>query len=106
MVILLLATGCLIVFIFGADRRFSGVFQASTWRIEDNFLDYWRYDFILLRWCIFLFFSAVWQWRCRITASLDRFLLGHVRVYGYPLFREAGFGRALPLVRLVRLAIV
>ena len=106
MVILLLATGCLIKFVFGADRRFSGGFQASTWRIEDYFLDYWRYDFILLRWCIFLFFSALWQWRCRITASLDRFLLGHVRVYGYPLFCEAGFGRALPLVRLVWLGIV
>ena len=48
MVILLLATGCLIEFFFGTDRRFSGVFQASTWRIEDNFLDDWRYDFGLL----------------------------------------------------------
>ena len=88
--ILLLATGRLIEFIFGADRRFSGVFP-STRRIDDNFLDDWRYDFILLRGCIFLLLGALWQRRCRIAATLDRFLLSHVRVYRYPLFCEAGF---------------
>ena len=87
----------------GGGWRFKSAFK--TYRcVYHYFLNDRRYDFGLLRGrriFLNLFISSSNRLRswCRVWITiLNLFFLGHVRVYGYPLFREAGFCWTLPLV--------